>query len=354
MSMSRYLMKCILAVALALVPMASHAGVFVSVNFAPPELPVYEQPECPGDGYLWTPGYWGYGEYGYYWVPGVWIQPPGLGLLWTPGYWGYGDGGYFFHGGYWGSQVGFYGGIDYGYGYGGNGFYGGQWRGGHYFYNTAVNRVNVRNIRNVYVNKTVINNNGARTSFNGGRGGINARPTEEQKRFDSEHHTQPTSTQLAQRDAASKDRGQFAKFNGGKPGTLAADKADSYQKAARDRAKTQPLTAQDKTADRGGPKKSGGNKDGTAGGRDQLPKENAETKTKPVSQEKTTRERTAGPKKSEHHNTVSHEEKSRPRPQQHAQQHASHSQSHAGGGPKPQGGGGDHKGGGGGDHKDKH
>ena len=26
----------------------------------PPELPEYSQPECPGDGYLWTPGYWSY------------------------------------------------------------------------------------------------------------------------------------------------------------------------------------------------------------------------------------------------------------------------------------------------------
>src|SRR5690348_7320230 len=33
-----------------------HLGVFVS--FAPPELPVYVQPVCPADGYLWTPGFW--------------------------------------------------------------------------------------------------------------------------------------------------------------------------------------------------------------------------------------------------------------------------------------------------------
>jgi len=31
---------------------------------APPELPAYEQPMCPGDGYIWTPGYWAWdGEY---------------------------------------------------------------------------------------------------------------------------------------------------------------------------------------------------------------------------------------------------------------------------------------------------
>ena len=29
-------------------------GFGVSVGFAPPSLPVYEQPICPGDGYIWT------------------------------------------------------------------------------------------------------------------------------------------------------------------------------------------------------------------------------------------------------------------------------------------------------------
>ena len=52
-------------------------GVGISVNFGPPPLPVYEQPICPGDGYLWTPGYWAYDdEDGYYWVPGTWVEPP--------------------------------------------------------------------------------------------------------------------------------------------------------------------------------------------------------------------------------------------------------------------------------------
>ena len=37
-------------------------GVGISVNFGPPPLPVYEQPLCPVDGYLWTPGYWAYDD----------------------------------------------------------------------------------------------------------------------------------------------------------------------------------------------------------------------------------------------------------------------------------------------------
>ena len=36
---------------------AAYAQVSISISFAPPELPVYDQPLCPGEGYLWTPGY---------------------------------------------------------------------------------------------------------------------------------------------------------------------------------------------------------------------------------------------------------------------------------------------------------
>ncbi len=110
-----------LAFLVSLVPASSFAGVFLSITVAPPILPVYAQPVCPGDGYLWTPGYWAYGEAGYFWVPGTWVLAPRPGFLWTPGYWGWGGGFYAWHGGYWGPHVGFYGGVNYGYGYGGVG-----------------------------------------------------------------------------------------------------------------------------------------------------------------------------------------------------------------------------------------
>src|SRR5277367_3705680 len=78
-------------------------GVAVSftANDPPPPLPVYEQPVIPADGYLWTPGYWSWGDDGYYWVPGTWVEPPEVGLLWTPGYWGWNGGRYLFNAGYW-------------------------------------------------------------------------------------------------------------------------------------------------------------------------------------------------------------------------------------------------------------
>ena len=80
--------------------MPAHAGVFVQVGVAPPEIPVYDQPPMPGDGYIWTPGYWAWDGQQYVWVDGAWVLPPYVGALWTPGYWGWGSGGYFWNAGY--------------------------------------------------------------------------------------------------------------------------------------------------------------------------------------------------------------------------------------------------------------
>jgi len=95
----------LLAVLVLALPVKSSAAIIFSVTIAPPPLPVYEQPLCPGEGYIWTPGYWAYGDFGYFWVPGTWVLVPEPGLLWTPGYWGWGDGVYIFHEGYWGPHV---------------------------------------------------------------------------------------------------------------------------------------------------------------------------------------------------------------------------------------------------------
>ncbi len=219
MNVSGTIRTVVIAAALLLAPAASFAGVFISVGFAPPALPVYTQPICPGDGYLWNPGYWGYGPGGYYWIPGVWVQPPSVGLLWTPGYWGWGGSAYIFHAGYWGPHVGFYGGINYGFGYGGSGFYGGRWNGGHFAYNTAVVNVN-RNVihntyvENVHVNNTVINSH---TSFNGGNGGIQARPNAQEANFDRENHVAATPMQQQHMQTAQLNRANFASANGGRP-----------------------------------------------------------------------------------------------------------------------------------------
>ncbi|HUH62101.1 MAG TPA: YXWGXW repeat-containing protein [Terracidiphilus sp.] len=212
----------IFALALCALPAGAFAGVFVSVGFAPPVLPVYVQPPCPTPGYLWTPGYWAYGPAGYYWVPGVWVAPPAVGLLWTPGYWGFGGGFYSWHPGYWGPHVGFYGGVNYGFGYGGVGFVGGVWHGGVFRYNTAVVNVNTTVIHNTYVDRTVVNNTvvNNRASFNG-RGGVIAQPTAQERTAMNEHHFAATSTQTAHLQAAGRDRNQLASVNHGRPSTMA-------------------------------------------------------------------------------------------------------------------------------------
>ncbi len=206
-------------------------SVGITVRTAPPPLPVYTQPPCPVDGWLWSPGYWAYDDIdGYYWVPGVWVVPPRIGYLWTPGYWGYSGGYYGWHGGYWGTHIGFYGGVNYGYGYCGSGFVGGAWQGGSFRYNTAVVNVNTTVVHNTYIDRTVINNTtinnttvNNRSSFNG-PGGITARPSAQEQMAMHESHVQPTSAQFSHNQVASHDRNQFASVNKGRPVTAAMDK----------------------------------------------------------------------------------------------------------------------------------
>lgn len=217
--------------ATAVPPASANVFVGVSVGIAPPPLPVYTQPYCPGAGYIWTPGYWAYGPMGYYWVPGTWVMPPSVGLLWTPGYWGWGGSAYFWHAGYWGPHVGFYGGINYGFGYPGSGFYGGAWRGGVYQYNTAVTNVNTTIIHNTYYNKTVINNVNTvnHVSYNGGHGGINSRPTSFEQSAARERRMGATSMQTQQEEAARGNRGMLASENHGRPTVAATQRAGEFQ-----------------------------------------------------------------------------------------------------------------------------
>src|ERR1700675_5112536 len=111
---ARLLGWLLLALAVLAVPGRSFAqGIGVSITIAPPLLPVYVQPVCPGEGYLWTPGYWAWNDdYGdYHWVPGTWGLAPEVGFLWTPAYWGWGGESVIFYEGYLGTVGGFYGGI---------------------------------------------------------------------------------------------------------------------------------------------------------------------------------------------------------------------------------------------------
>jgi hypothetical protein len=204
-------------------------GVGISVNFGPPALPVYEQPICPGDGYLWTPGYWAYDDDdGYYWVPGTWVEAPQVGFLWTPAYWGWGGSAFLFHEGYWGPEVGFYGGINYGFGYGGVGYEGGRWEGGHFSYNTYVNHVNTTIIHNTY-NTRVTNVSETHVSYNGGTGGVEARPTSQQESYANQHHVGPVGAQTQHVQAARSNPELRASANQGKPPIAATAKPGDFK-----------------------------------------------------------------------------------------------------------------------------
>ncbi|HTW79892.1 MAG TPA: YXWGXW repeat-containing protein [Terracidiphilus sp.] len=253
---SGLMIAALLSIPLLVVPAARAQfgiGIGISVNIAPPVLPVYTQPPLPAPGYMWTPGYWAYGPAGYYWVPGVWVQPPRVGLLWTPGYWGFAGGAYGWHAGYWGPHIGFYGGVNYGFGYGGIGFCGGMWRGGVFAYNGAVANFGGVHVTNVYVDRTIVNNttivNVNHTSFNG-PGGIVRQPSPEETRFAGEQHFQPTANQVQHENFAAQDRSQLASVNHGMPGTMASSNVNAYHQVAQQHAQSQPITAADRTAGR--------------------------------------------------------------------------------------------------------
>jgi hypothetical protein len=227
MQIPRFVRCFSLALLILAIPASSLAGVFVSVTIAPPLLPVYAQPPCPGDGYIWTPGYWAWGPDGYYWVPGTWVMPPAVGLLWTPGYWGWSEGVYIWHAGYWGPHIGFYGGVNYGFGYFGTGYTGGYWRGRTFFYNRSVNNVRITNVH-IY-NRTVINNVTVnRVSYHGGPGGINARATRAQVIAARQHHFAPTHMQLQHEHGAASNRAFLASENHGRPPVAATARPGEF------------------------------------------------------------------------------------------------------------------------------
>jgi hypothetical protein len=239
------------------VPASSVAQVSVgiTVGFAPPDLPVYEQPICPEEGYIWTPGFWAWDEDydDYYWVPGTWVLAPEVGFLWTPAYWAWGGSGFVFYEGYWSyGVVGFYGGINYGYGYFGHGYDGGRWDHDRFFYNRAVNNVNVTVIHNVY-NTTVVNErNGTRVSYNGGDGGIQARPTPQEEAAARVRHLPPAAPQREHVQAARSNPQLRASVNRGKPPIAATPKPAAFN----DRG---VVPAREAGAIHGGPRNAGGN-----------------------------------------------------------------------------------------------
>jgi len=216
----------LLALLFSLIPVSSYAGVFISVNFGPPPLPVYAQPMCPEPGLIWVPGYWAYGPDGYYWVPGAWVPPPYEGALWTPGYWGWDNSLYMWHPGYWGPHVGYYGGVNYGFGYFGIGFVGGEWRGRDFYYNRAVWRVDEHRIHDVYEDRRDWDRHfverDSHVAYSGGPGGIHYQPDAQERMAMRDQHLQRTSFQAQHAENAMQNRNAYFKFNHGRPAELAS------------------------------------------------------------------------------------------------------------------------------------
>lgn len=227
---TRFLRTLFFALAVLCISASAVAQIGIAITIAPPPIPIYEQPLCPGDGYLWTPGYWAWddGYDDYYWVPGTWILAPEVGFLWTPPYWGWSVDHFVFYDGFWGPTIGFYGGINYGFGYFGVGFEGGRWDNGHFFYNRAVMNVNVTEIHNVY-NTTVNIHNDNHVSFNGGNGGVDARPTPQEEAARNERHVGPVAAQTQHIQEARSNPQLRASENKGKPPIAATARAGDFK-----------------------------------------------------------------------------------------------------------------------------
>ena len=209
-------------------PACAQAVIGISVQVAPPLLPVYVQPPMPELGYIWTPGYWAYATAGYYWVPGTWIRPPMVGALWTPPYWGWVDGAYLFHSGYWGPHVGYYGGVNYGYGYGGSGYDGGRWNGSSFSYNRSVNNFGSVPVQNAY-EQNVRGGNHTNVSYAGGANGLKAEPTTAERLAESETHVPVTAEQARHATVAAGNPAFAASHNNGHPAIAATSRPSAFE-----------------------------------------------------------------------------------------------------------------------------
>ena len=259
MNVTRHLRNLLIAAAVA-VPMlalpAAQAQISIGIGFhigiAPPALPVYAQPPIPGDGYIWTPGYWAYGDAGYFWVPGTWVLAPQPGYLWTPGYWGFEGGYYGWHAGYWGPHIGYYGGVNYGFGYGGIGFC--RWRVAREPLLLQRRRRQLR--RRMAPHQRLRRSRRRRPQHHHQhqsrqlqrprRHRSPAQPAGAQ--WSNGPHIQPTSAQMQHQNYAAQDRSQLASVNHGRPATMAAANPAAYHQVAQQRMATQPISAADRSA----------------------------------------------------------------------------------------------------------
>ena len=188
---------------------SAQIGIGISVRIAPPALPVYAQPICPGPAYFWTPGYWAWNEDGgYYWVPGTWVVAPVACR--DPRYGGFAGGFYGWHWGSSGTARRFLtAALTTASDNRGEGFFGGEWRGER---GCAVTNVNVTNVRMCPTAYVVVNN--TNVAFTG-PGGVVVLKKKKKKRNANE----PKAVQREHEHSASQNRALFASENHGRPDT---------------------------------------------------------------------------------------------------------------------------------------
>ena len=211
--------------------LTSFAQIAVTISFGPPALPVYSSSRFaqargtsgrPATGPMTTVTATTTG----FRARGYWLPKSAISGLRLTGVGAVTDS--FSIQGYWGPQVGFYGGIAYGYGYFGHGYEGGRWNNGQFYYNRSVNNINVTNIHNVY-NTTVVNNTTVnRVSYNGGQGGITARPTAAEEAAARERHVPPVAAQTQHAQVAASNPQLRATANHGKPPIAATAKPAAF------------------------------------------------------------------------------------------------------------------------------
>src|SRR5262249_5076055 len=109
------------------------------------------------------------------------------------------------------------------------------WRGGVYHYNRAVTNINTTNttiINNTYNNTTIINKNRTminnHASFNGGPGGVSARPNSAEQVASRERHFAPTSMQAQHQQSTGSNRQLLAAVNHGPPWVGASPRAGVF------------------------------------------------------------------------------------------------------------------------------
>ena len=77
------------------------AQIHVYIGSAPPPLRYETRPPMPGQGYVWTDGYWANSGGHYVWRGGAWQRPPYAGAYWSHPHYDHYDRGWQVHEGHW-------------------------------------------------------------------------------------------------------------------------------------------------------------------------------------------------------------------------------------------------------------